>query len=318
VGAFVDAVQVFWHHLSAVRWAPLGVALAIHLVKLVMRSFAWRNILAAAYPEQRVKRLPVLGAYVAGVGVNAIAPARAGDVVKLYLVKRRLRGSAYPTLAPTLVVETLVDFVVAGAVFVWALTAGVVPSRQVIERLPSVDWSLPLHHPNWAIGVVAAIVLALLLVGLRAGRRIEAFRRQVGRGFAILGDRGAYLRLVVSWQLLSWVARLASIYFFLQAFRLTPSLHNALVVQTVDSLSTLMPFTPGGAGTKQGLTAYALRDEFSVSSVVSFSVGMNIALVAVNVLVGFAALFLMARTLRWRKLADAQKAESEGTTTLAR
>jgi hypothetical protein len=52
--------------------------------------------------------------------------------------------------------------------------------------------------------------------------------------------------------------------------------------------------------------------------VLSFSVGMNIALVVVNVAVGFLALFLMARTLRWRRLAAAQKAESEEASTLAR
>jgi uncharacterized membrane protein YbhN (UPF0104 family) len=312
LGAFIDAVQVFWHHLSAVRWPALGIALCFHLLKLVVRSFAWRHILAAAYPEARIRRLPVLGAYVAGVGVNSIAPARAGDVVKLYLVKRRVEGSAYPTLAPMLVVETLFDFFAAGAIFLWALAAGVLPSAQVIKRLPSVDWSWPLRHPNVTLIVAAVVLVALLLVGMLTGRRVEAFRRQVGRGFAILSDLGAYLRRVVSWQALSWVFRLATIYFCLEAFRLTPSLHNALVVQTVDSLSTLMPFTPGGAGTKQGLTAYALRDEFSVSSVISFSVGMNIAIVAVNLLVGFTALFLMARTLRWRRIADAQKQESEG------
>jgi uncharacterized membrane protein YbhN (UPF0104 family) len=312
VGAFVDAVQVFWHHLAAVRWTPLGIALALHLAKLVVRGLAWRNIVAAAYPGTPVKRRSVLGAYVAGVGINAIAPARAGDLVKLYLVKRRLPGAAYPTLAPTLVVETLFDFLAAGSIFLWALTAGVVPSRQVLERLPTVDWSWPLAHPNVTIVVVAVLLLGLLLLGMRAGRRVEAFRAQVGRGFAILGDLGAYVRLVVSWQALSWVLRLGSIYCFLQAFRLTPSLHNALVVQTVDSLSTLMPFTPGGAGTKQGLTAYALRHEFSVGAVVSFSVGMNIALVVVNLLVGFTALFLMARTLRWRRLAQAQEHDRKG------
>jgi uncharacterized protein (TIRG00374 family) len=316
-GAFVDAVQVFWHHLSAVRWDALAIALAINLVRLVIRGFAWRNILAAAYPGEQIKRRAVLGAYVAGVGVNAIAPARAGDFVKLYLLKHRIAGATYSTLAPTLIVETLFDFVVAGTIFLWALTAGVIPSRQVLEQLPSVDWSLLLRHPNVTFVVLAVLFLSLLLFGMLAGHRVVAFRRKVESGFAILSDFRAYLRLVVSWQLLSWVARLASIYFFLQAFRLTPSLYNALVVQTVESLATLMPFTPGGAGTKQGLTAYALRKEFSVSSVISFSVGMNIATVVVNVLVGFAALFLLARTLRWRRLRDAQKKESEGTTTLA-
>jgi uncharacterized membrane protein YbhN (UPF0104 family) len=307
VHAFFHAVTVFWDHLAAVRWTPLGIAVGLHLLKLGLRGLAWRNILAASYPDERVRRLPVLGAYVAGVGVNAIAPARAGDLVKLYLVKRRIAGSVYPTLASSLVVETLFDFVAAGAIFLWALQANVIPSRQVIKHLPDVDWSWPLHHTTASL-VLAGILVALAVVGVvYARRRVESFRAQIGQGFAILGDRWAYARRVVSLQALSWVARLLTIYFFLEAFRLTPSLHNALVVQTVDSISTLMPITPGGAGTKQGLTAYALRREFSVSSVVSFSVGMNIALVVANVLLGFGALLVMARTLRWRRLADAER-----------
>lgn len=307
--AFVHAVDVFWGHLSSVRWGPLGIALALQLAKLAVRSLAWRNILQAAYPETRVRRASTLGAYVAGVGVNAIAPARAGDVVKLFLVKRRIDGASYTTLTPTLVVETLFDFVAAGAIFLWALTAGVIPSAQVIKRLPTVDWSWPLQHPNVSIVVAAVLLLGLLLTGMLAGRRIEEFRRKVGRGFAILEAPGDYLRLVVSWQALSWLFRLGAIYFFLEAFRIAPGVYNTLAVQTVDSLSTLLPFTPGGAGTKQGLTVYALH-EHSASAVLSFSVGMNIALVVVNVVVGFAALFLMARTLSWRRLAAAQKAES--------
>ncbi len=308
--AFFNAVSVFWGHLSAVRWEPLAIALGWQYLKLVLRGLAWRNILAAAYPETRVRTLPVFGAYVAGVGVNAIAPARVGDLVKLYLVRHRIEGATYPALASSLFTETLFDFFAAGGIFLWALTAGVVPSRRVIEHLPSVDWSWPLRHPRWAL-VITIVLAVLVVVGIvYARRRVESFRRDLGRGVAILRNRKAYFTRVVSLQALSWVARLATIYWFLKAFRLTPSLHNALVVQTVDSLSTLMPVTPGGAGTKQGLTAYALRHEFSVSQVVSFSVGMNIAIVVANVVLGAIALLVMARTLRWRKLAAAQKEEA--------
>lgn len=311
--AFLHAVTVFWQHLAAVRWDALGIAVVLHLLKLVARGFAWRNILAAAYPGVSIKRRGVFGAYVAGVGVNAIAPARAGDLVKLYLVKRRVEGSTYPTLAPTLVVETLVDFVIAAALFGWALTLGVLPSRQIIAQLPSVDWAWPFRHPAATLAILGVLFLLALGSFIVARHRVAGFRRKVGRGFAILGDFRAYLRLVASWQLLSWGLRLGTIYWCLRAFGLRPTIHNALLVQVVDSLSTLLPFTPGGAGTKQGLLAYVLHNRFSVSSVLSFSVGMNIALVAVNVVVGFAALFLLARTLRWRRLADAQKDESEGT-----
>lgn len=311
--AFVHAVTVFWDHLSAVRWDSLGIALACQLAKLVVRGFAWRNILAASYPGARILRRSIFGAYVAGVGVNAIAPARAGNLVELYLTKRRVPGSTYPTLAGTLVVETLFDFVVAGAIFCWALAVGVIPSRAVIERLPSVDLGWPLQHPGVSLIVLGVLAAVLVALALWARRRLRELRAQVGRGFAILGDRSDYLRLVASWQALSWVFRLATVYFFLRAFGLTPNVHNALVVQTVDSLSTLMPFTPGGAGTKQGLLAYAFRSQFPVGAVLSFSVGMNIALVAANVLLGFGALLAMTGTLRWRRLANAQKRESNDT-----
>ena len=62
-------------------------------------------------------------------------------------------------------------------------------------------------------------------------------------------------------QAISWVFRIASLFFFLQAFRVHANLHNALLAQAVESLATLFPATPGGAGTKQGLTVYLFRGE---------------------------------------------------------
>jgi hypothetical protein len=44
---------------------------------------------------------------------------------------------------------------------------------------------------------------------------------------------------------------------------------------------------------------------------VAFSVGMNIALVVCNVVLGAIALFLMARTLSWKRLRLQQKAEEQ-------
>ena len=90
MGAFFHAVGVFFNHLAEVKWEALGLALACQVVKLGFRSYAWRSILRASFPGQRLKLPTVLGAYTAGVGVNSIVPARGGDVVKLYLVKQRL------------------------------------------------------------------------------------------------------------------------------------------------------------------------------------------------------------------------------------
>lgn len=297
--AIFHAVRVFLEHLAAVEWKPLAIAVALHLLKLVLRTRGWRTILAAAYPDTSVPWRGVLGAYVAGVGVNAITPARGGDLVKLYLARQRIEGSTYATLAATLVVETLFDFVIASMLLVWAIQQGVLPGLTVIERLPSVDWSWFLRHPRTS-GILAAILVAAALV--LGSRATAAFRRRFTAGFAILRTPRRYATGVLSWQAASWVCRIASAYFFLRAFGLDPVLRDAFLVQVVQSIATLLPFTPGGIGTEQGLLVWVFRDQSPATPVVSFSVGMHIALVVANVAVGFGAIALMLRTLRWRRV----------------
>ncbi len=312
MSAFFHAVETFFEHLASVEWEPLGVALLFHVARLVVRTWAWRNILAAAYPDARVRRRGVFGAYVAGVGVNAVTPARGGDVVKLYLVKRRIEGSTYPTIASTLVVETLLDLVVASALFAWVLTLGVLPGLDVLPDLPTIDWSWPLRHARLS-AVVGGLALAVLAVlALWTIRRIEAFWRRVAQGFAIFRDRGRYLREVASWQAVGWVFRLATLYWFLRAFGVQANLHNAFLVQIAQSLSTVLPLTPGGAGTQQGLLVYLFQGKVPTTALLSFSVGMHIALVVLNVLLGFAAIAVMLRTLRWRRVVpDEELADAE-------
>src|SRR5438105_6705157 len=114
----IDAAGTFFDQLAAVGWTMLGIAVSLHVARLVCRGLAWRNILAASFPSARIKRLPIFGAYVAGVGLNSVAPARAGDVLKLVLTHRRVEGSTYATLTPTLLVETLFDTVVAAGILI--------------------------------------------------------------------------------------------------------------------------------------------------------------------------------------------------------
>ncbi len=290
------------------RWTALALALACQLVKLFFRSIAWQSILRASYPETRLRLRSVFGAYVAGVGVNAVLPARGGDLVKLYLIRHRAPETRYPTLAATLVVETMLDFVVATGLIVWALAIGVLPTHQVYSRLPSVDWRFFLRHER-ATAIGLAVVLVLVLVGaVVAQHRVERFWARVRLGFAILGDRRRLVRGVLVPQAVSWVFRIATLYFFLEAFRVDATLHNALLAQVVDSLATLFPATPGGAGTKQGLIVYLFRGSaISRSLLLAFSVGMNIALTVANLVLGLIAIGLMARTLSFKRLRAASK-----------
>jgi uncharacterized membrane protein YbhN (UPF0104 family) len=312
LSAFFHAVGVFFHHLQQVSWAPLGLAIACHVTKLLFRARAWQNIVRASYPEGRLRYRTALGAYVAGVGVNSVAPARGGDVIKLYLVKHRMEGATYPTLAATLVVETLFDFFVAGALMVWALSIGVLPTHEVYSRIPTVDWKYFLRHEEATAIGLGALLLALLVLVVWARRRVTEFWARVRLGFAILGDRRRFVVGVVIPQAISWVFRLATLYFFLQAFHVHASIHNALLSQVVESLATLFPATPGGAGTKQGLIVFLFRGSaISTSLLLAFSVGMNIAVTVANLALGLLAIALMARTLSFKKLRRAAASEEQ-------
>jgi uncharacterized membrane protein YbhN (UPF0104 family) len=314
MGDFFHAVGVFFDHLASVHWVYLAIALGLHVLRLVMRAVAWRTILRASYPDEEVPFRSVFGSYVVGVGINSVAPARSGDLVKLYLIKHRIRDSKYTTLAPSLLVETIVDFVIGTCLLVWAFAIGALPTHEVYSRLPSVEWRFFLSHREETaagLAILVAIALIALFVFVEHG---DVYRERIRRGFAILWEPKRFARGVLAPQLASWVLRIASMYYFLLAFGVTASVHNAFLAQVVDSLSTVFPATPGGAGTKQGLIVYVFSGEaVSTSLLLAFSVGMNIAIVVCNLVLAAIALFLMARTLRWKDLRAAQQREEAGT-----
>ena len=94
------ASESFWHFLSDIAILPLLAAIGCHLLKLCCTSRAWRNVLAAAYPDRPVRWPPILAAYVSGVGINAIVPARGGDVVRIFLAHRAIPAARTPRLSP--------------------------------------------------------------------------------------------------------------------------------------------------------------------------------------------------------------------------
>jgi uncharacterized membrane protein YbhN (UPF0104 family) len=307
--AFVDALEAFGERLTEVRWPLLAAGVALVLLNLVLRSRAWQQILRAAFPGERIRYRTAFGAYCSGVGVNAIIPARVGDLVKVFLVKHSAPGTSYPTLVATLVAETVFDFVVASILLVWALQAGVLPGVR-LPHIPAFDLSLAFRHPE----ITLAIVGVLVILGLLVAHRIRAFWEKFGRGLAILRTPGRYVRSVASYQALSWVCRVASGYFFLEAFGVPGSLEAALIVQVASSLGGLFPGTPGGLGPKQALLVVMLAGSAGRTDILAFSAGMEVAIVVTTVLLGLACMALMLRSLRLRDaIAQARARRAEGT-----
>ena len=270
----LDAARAFFDGLTSVKWGPLALAVLCHLLKVAARTRAWRNIVQAAYPQTNVRWRSVYGAYVAGVGVNAILPARGGDVLKLYLLKHRVEGSTYPTLGATLLVDTLFDTVLASALVAWALAFGFLPGLDVLPRLPPIDWLYLFQHPRLGL-LVAGILLVLIALGLTWGSRKVC--RLLGPRPPGLRDPARAAGLPPPWwrsgtrstgrsawpRSTSSCARSGS----------RRGAENVALVQTTMSLATALPFTPGGVGTEQALLVYVFQGEAPTSALLSFSIG---------------------------------------------
>src|SRR3954451_3406233 len=156
-----DSIGVFYDHLAAVDFRWIAVALSLHLLRSLAISRAWRNVLVDAYPDETVKWRHIWGAYLAGVGVNALIPARAGGAGRLYLVKHRVDNSTYTTLASSLGVMAIFDITAALALLVVARAQTVLPSVHVIPDLPSFGCGFLLQHTRLSLAVAIALVLAL-------------------------------------------------------------------------------------------------------------------------------------------------------------
>lgn len=275
--AYLDAVTDRVAELDG-RW--LAVALTLQLVNLGCRATALRTVLRAAYPNAAVRLVDVGAAYAAGVAMNGYAPGRAGEALKIALLRLRLPGTALPTIAASSSVILVLDALLGAGMLAFAWSVGALPS-------------LPRPSPWTLLAVAAALGVGVVLVRMSA--RLRAHLR---RGSAILGTPRAYLLGVALPQLGAWGCRLGVAFAMLAAFGLPATVQLAAVVVIAGGVSTLVPATPGGAGTQQLLVVYALHSAVSAASALSFSIGMQLGITAVNTLVGLMGLALLLGTLR--------------------
>src|SRR3954451_4747123 len=309
--AFFNRAAEFFRHLSEVHWTTFGIALLCLLAMQLARAWGWRNVLRAAYPDKEIAYLPLAAAYLAGAGINAVVPAHAGDVTKVFLVKRQIPDSSYPTVTSSFLVQTVFDTSVGLLVLLYAITQGLLPPLPKIPDLPAFEISLWADHPRTLAIVTAALLIAIAVGIYLLAHRVRRFWARVRQGVVILAEPRRYLREVAAWQGVGWICRFAAFWFFLEAFGIGGSVANVMLVMSCQAIANVVPFTPGGAGAQQALLVATLSGP-TRTAVLSFSVGTQIAMAAWSVVLGFAAILLVFRTTDWRGLIREAQEEADG------
>jgi uncharacterized membrane protein YbhN (UPF0104 family) len=299
---FHHAVSAFLDHVGDTHLLPLLIALSLHTLSLAVRARVWRNIMRSAFPGRRVGTADSFWAYMAGIGANAIAPFRGGDVVRVYAARRMLPGASVATIVSTLLAETLFGLVVIGGLATWAVTSGALPPIVSLPDAKAFEFSFYAGHP--VLVVVAALLLVVLALGLLrlAEHRVRSLSRHIADGFRVLNPPRAFVHIVALPQLADWVLRAATAYAMLAAFGVHPTIQAALLVLVIDSVATAIPITPGGAGTQQALLAFALAGAASQSQILAYSVGQQAVITIANIALGLVAMFRLFGSVNVRQL----------------
>ena len=308
--AFFNRAAEFFRHLSEIDWTAFGIALLCLLAMQLARAWAWRNVLRAAYPDKPIPFLPMAAGYLAGAGINAIVPARAGDVTKVFLVKRQIPDSTYPAVTSSFLVQTVFDTSVGILVLLYAITQGLLPPLPQIPKLPAFEIAFWAENPKIFAVTFVALLLAIAIGIYFLAHRVRRFWAKVRQGLVILTEPRRYMREVFAWQGVGWLCRFGAFWFFLEAFGIGGSFGNVMLVMSVQAISNVVPFTPGGAGAQQALLVATLSGP-SRAAVLSYSVGTQIAMAAWSVVLGFAAILLVFRTTDWRGLIREAEEEAE-------
>ncbi len=312
ISSFFDAVGSFFDSLSRVGWLSLLIGAVAFVIYLTLRSRAFFHTLRAAYPGERIEFRRIWGAYIAAYGFNNVIPARGGDVIKLFLVKRSIPNATYPAVGAAICVEAVFDAFMAIFILTFAFSQGVFPKPPDFAKLNAFDLAFFAGHPKFTLFLLTVMAIAVLVGFAVLSQRVKAFWARVRQGLTILRDRDRYLREVFAWQFAGWCFRFTAFWFLLEAFNVGGSVRNVLLVLGVNVVAALVPFTPGGAGVQQALLVKVFAGTAVGATVAAYSVGQQIAIAAFTFGVGFAALFFLFRIRSFKEvIAQGRKARVE-------
>ena len=258
-----------WQQVQRARMDLLAAALGVVASTYWARAIRWRYLLAPIGPT---RFRTVFRATIIGFAALGLLPARAGDVLRPYLVSRREGLSLSSTFA-TIVIERVLDLIavlallglyVAVAADASAMSPALLRSVMLSSSLAGVLavvlagllWLLA-SHPERIGGMVQA---ADRVLPHAVAKRLAKVARSFSGGLAI-ARRPRELAPAVVWSLAIWVLSAAEVWLVTRAFGMTLPFAGSFLLQALLVVGVSVP-TPAGAGSYHVAYKYGMMTFF--------------------------------------------------------
>ena len=253
--------------------ALIGAATLVYLLSWPLRGLRYRDILAELGYRERVGFLT--GAVFISQTGNLVFPARAGDLIRAYVVKAR-RGIPYPTGFASLAAERVFDLLtiasMAGVVLVGYTATGQTAelARTVVGAEGAGRVAVVVAT---GVGLAAVAAVAAITLSARSDRDLVAaavyrvstdsyadfvisvIERFVDDLQAVAGTRRGFIRVGTT-SVVVWTLDVVTALLVLAAF--SPGLGTIELVAvsffavSVGNLAKVLPLSPGGVGLYEG------------------------------------------------------------------
>jgi uncharacterized protein (TIRG00374 family) len=286
------SVGLLWWVFHDVRWEdvrghlnesdPLLFGLSIVLATLVfpLRAFRWRPILDPIAPK--LPYGPLWRATCVGMMANNILPARAGELVRAFMLSRETTVPFSASFA-SLVVDRVFDAVVVLILLVLAMFHPSFPAG--VSKMTYAGTGLVLLIGlGLALYAIVSFPDQLIRLYELFARRVapkfeergRALLRSFADGLSVLRHPGRFL-IVFAWATALWLAQGVAFWVGFWSFGIHVSFAAALFVQGLVVIGVAAPSTPGFFGLFEaaalaGLRLYGVDDGLAVAWAVSFHV----------------------------------------------
>ncbi|HEU4993199.1 MAG TPA: lysylphosphatidylglycerol synthase transmembrane domain-containing protein [Gemmatimonadaceae bacterium] len=298
-GAIGLALTVFllWLALHNVSWSDVRadlraanvplVIIAVVLATMVfpLRAIRWRPILHPVAPN--LPYGPLWRATAIGFMANNILPARAGELVRAYVLSRETSVTFSAAFA-SLVVDRVFDGVIVILLMVLAMFDPRLPADTMVAGRPASNYA---GSGIVVLLVVAAALYAIVFFPGRLIRIYELFARRVAPrfeepgkallrsfadGLSVLRHPGRFL-IVFGWALAMWLTQVVAFWIMFRALHIDAPFSAAMFVQGLIVLGVALPSTPGFFGPFEiaavaGLGVYGVSKNLAVAWALSYHV----------------------------------------------
>ncbi len=303
-------------YLRTAHYVWLLPGIAVYFVGVGIRTWRWHYLLKPLKAVSVSKLFPVV---VIGYMGNNIYPARAGELLRAYVLKRNEQVSVSASLA-TVIVERIFDgLVMLLFVFVALPTAPFLPDalRSIVIFGSLIFFAALIVFLFLAARPALAARLYNPLIDRLAPHRfrdkLRGFVDRFMTGLAALRDF-RHIVMVFFTSILIWLLETVKYWFVMHAFNFEVSFFSLMLMNGIVNLATTLPAAPGYIGTFDTpgiavLVAFGIAPEIATS----YTLVLHAALWLPITLLGI--LYMARENLRWSDFAKATKLKDAETVT---